>query len=86
MEWQFPCPGRPPASPGDGLPRRLGLFIRRILALRRIKAELELDVSVSFSEALSIQNIFTAGSDRPVVSHHTVLSRNENLDDIYGRV
>lgn len=75
----------PPASPGDGLPRRLGLFIRRILALRRIKAELELDVSVSFSEALSIQNILTAGSDRPVVSHHTVLSRNENLDDIYGR-
>jgi len=75
----------PPASPRDGVLRRMGLFIRRIIALRRLKAELELDVSVSFSEALSIQNIITSGSDRPVVSHHTVLSRNENLDDIYGK-
>lgn len=76
----------PAASQEHGIITRAGLFINRLRALRRIKSELELDVSISISEALGIQNILTATADRPIVNHHTVLSRNENLADIYGRI
>ena len=75
-----------PAMVNQSFPERIMLFLKRLTALRKLRRMLKTDVMISFSEAMSIQNILTAGDEGVIISHHTLLSRNENLQDIYGKL
>ncbi|BAW31298.1 MAG TPA: glycosyltransferase [Methanothermobacter sp.] len=76
----------PPANENQNFIERIILFLKRILALKKIKKDLGLDVAISFSEALNIQNILTMGSEKTIITLHTILSKNEKLEDLYGRM
>lgn len=78
--------GVPPASEDQNFIKRIILPLKRLIALKRIKRDLNLDVTISFSEALNIQNILTMGNDKIIITHHTLLSKNEKLEDIYGKI
>lgn len=76
----------PPANEDQNFIERIILPLKRVTALKKIKRDLNLDVTISFSEALNIQNILTMGDEKTIITHHTLLSKNEKLEDIYGRI
>lgn len=76
----------PPAMENQNPLKRIILFLKRIIALWNIKRDLNLNIVISFSEALNVQNILTKNEEKTILTHHTILSKNERLEDIYGKI
>lgn len=68
--------------PGAGLFNKIKSFLQRITRLRKLKKELNIDVSISFLEGADYINILSKSTDRVVLS---IRGSKRHDETIYGR-